>query len=143
MAVERKPFHGARAILMVDGKPVGWMTDVSGEAMFEQAQVKVAGSPKTQHIAIVGVDVTMSCGMVRILTTDPAAEGYLPTMDDDTLINWPSMTALIKDTQDKNKVVYKIIGLVPNRFGFQITARGLAANNMSWTGVELRQESEG
>lgn len=140
---EKKPFHGSRAILTLDGKVVGWMTDISGEAVFETAPVKVCGSPKTQSIPIIGVDVTMTCGAVRILTTDPVADGYLPSMKDEDLINWPAMTALVKDTQDQNKVLYKITGLVPNRFGFQLNARGLCATNQSWSGVELKQESEG
>lgn len=135
-------FHGARAVLAIDGRIVGYMTNCNGGEQITQLPIEVCGDPYAQGHEPVGVTVQFTSGFLRILDTDAVAAGILPKSGALELTEWPEMDALIKDVHDPDRVLYKIEGVKPTNFTFDIQARSLCQQQASFVGRKMKHGSE-
>lgn len=140
MSLGNDIFSGARARLYLNGVLVGHMTEVSGRLTLQQLPLEECGSPIAQAIVTVGSQVELSCAFVRLVTKDAAGQ-LLPKMNDADMLDWEEMTAVVHDLKT-DKPMYQVGGVKPTTFNFQVTARGMVGQNMTWIGRTMQQTSE-
>ena len=142
MANRPRAFSGARAVLVMDGKIVGYMTDCNGGEQIQQMPIDVCGDVFPLGHEPVGVTTNFSAGFVAILDTDMVAQGVQPGATTTEIMDWPEMDALIKDVRDPDKVLFKVEGVAPTSRTFNLSARALCQRQASWGARKMKEGSE-
>jgi hypothetical protein len=145
--VKGKTFTAPRCRIMVDGKIIGWGTNVSFSAPTEYQPVKAIDSIETKELAPVDYSVSGSISTVGIVGTTLKSMGLLPNTGKDAdehllnILQQPEHVLVLMDKAEK-KNLHVITGVKFGEQGLQVAAGGIAGRNVSFQGIRETDESE-
>jgi len=133
-------FSGPRARFKLDGKTVGYAGGVSGEETIDYEPVDVIDLLEVKEHVPVAYRATLNAQMFRIIGNSLKAQGVFPTPS--KILNSVSMTAAIEDAEITGKTIAMFTGVRTAGHTFDITARGLVSENVTFVAIRVADESE-
>jgi hypothetical protein len=137
-----RPFSGPRAKIFVTGAAgrleIGWATNVSGTVTSQNVRIDTLGSAFSREIEPVGVVVTFSADVVRILDTTLVDLGVDPTQGDTTnYVNFPPLEVDVYD-EVGDSVVESISGARMSQRTWSVQARGIMSEQVAFEATKIR-----
>lgn len=133
-------FSGARARFKIDGATVGYAGGVSGEETIEYAPVDVLDLLEIKEHVPVAYRCSLNAQIFRIIGKSLKAQNIFPKPD--KILNSNSMSAAIEDAEVTGKNVAVFTGVRTAGHTFDMTARGLVSENVSFVAIRVSDESE-
>lgn len=140
-------FTGARARFMIDGKKVGFATNVAGSEELQLDPVEVLDNIEVDEFVPVAYRVTFTASLVRIIGETIKSEGFFPksgTSPDEHLTNillQGDMVCVIEDSKTSKKMMTLEQVKMASR-NFTINARGIVGKDVTFVAVRMKDESE-
>lgn len=145
MANESKVLTGCRARFQLQGKKVGYATDVSvRQAINYEAVNTLDDIAVTEHVPV-GYDVSLTAGRVRLIGDTIKSNGWFPSQGKTSaefltnILNTGELTATIEDSIT-GKIVAHVEAVKLSESNVQITARGVVGENVSFVAKRVRDE---
>jgi hypothetical protein len=140
-------FTGARARFSIEGKKVGYATNVSGSTEIEYQPVDVLDNIETEEFAPTAYRVSLQASTVRIVGETLKSQGFFPqsgTSPAEHLQNILMLGDLVCTIEDSKtgKVIMTMEQVKAASENFSINARGIVGADMSFVGVRIKDESE-
>ncbi len=132
-------FSGLRAILSVNGKRIGWCTNVSGSEEITYDEVNVIGDMET-HFVPTGKRVTLSASFVRIVNEDLVSVGLRPPATLEDTITWPAMTMQVLDVH--GNVVYQAEEVKFRSLSFRVDPRAVVGVDVEFVARRIKSTTE-
>lgn len=144
-----RTFSGSRAIFMYNGALIGFASgcDGSEEIMYEPVDT-LDNLAVIEHVPV-GYRVTFRARIFRtiargggIAEENPGSLkeiGIFPRLDQ--MLKLDGVDAVIID-EISQKVIWQIQGCKASQYSFDITARGIVAQDIQFVGIKARDESE-
>jgi len=132
-------FSGARAIFLVNSVPVAFAGGVSGEETVDYEPVDVLGLLEVKEHVPVAYRTSLNAQMFRVIGTSIKQIGILPQLQD--IINSDDLTAAIQDSVTQSTMAL-FQGVRCSGHSFDVTARGLVQENVTFVAIKVQDESE-
>lgn len=132
-------FSGARAIFLINSIPAAFAGGVSGEETVDYEPVDVLGMLEVKEHVPVAYRTSLNAQMFRVIGTSIKKIGILPELQD--IINSDDLTAAIQDSVT-NTTMALFQGVRCSGHSFDITARGLVQENVTFVAIKVQDESE-
>jgi hypothetical protein len=133
-------FSGPRARFKLEGKTIGYAGGVSGEESIDYEPVDVIDLLEVKEHVPVAYRATLNAQVFRIIGNSLKAQGIFPTPS--KIINSSSMTAAIEDAEITGNTIALFTGVRTAGHTFDITARGLVSENVTFVAIRVADESE-
>lgn len=133
-------FSGPRARFKLEGKTIGYAGGVSGEESIDYEPVDVIDLLEVKEHVPVAYRATLNAQIFRIIGNSLKAQGIFPTPS--KIINSSAMTAAIEDAEISGNTIAMFTGVRTAGHTFDITARGLVAENVTFVAIRVADESE-
>ena len=140
MVDTNKYVTGPRAILKVNGAPVGYCTGITIQENVEYQPIEPIGSIHTVEHAEVAYRVTGTCDFVRIFNNNASSNLLWTDMNDFKDGITPLEMEVLDQVQDKT--LYTVFGFKPESRSFRVEGRTLAGENVSWVAKAIKDESQ-
>lgn len=140
-------FTGARARFMIDGKKVGFATNVAGSEELQLDPLELLDNIEVDEFVPVAYRVTFTASLVRIVGETVKSEGYFPksgTSPDEHLTNillQGDMVCVLEDSKTGKKVMTLEQVKMASR-NFTVNARGIVGKDVTFVAVRMKDESE-
>jgi len=140
-------FTGARARFLIDGKKVGFATNVAGSEELQLDPLELLDNIEVDEFVPVAYRVTFTASLVRIVGETVKSEGYFPksgTSPDEHLTNillMGDMVCVLEDSKTGKKVMTLEQVKMASR-NFTVNARGVVGKDVTFVAVRMRDESE-
>lgn len=140
-------FTGARARFSIDGKKVGYATNVSGSEEIEYQPVEVLDNIEVEEFVPVAYRVTFTASMVRIMGETIKSEGFFPTAGTSpeehlqNILLQGDMVCTIEDSKSSSIMMTLEQVKIQSR-NFTISARGIVGKDVTFVAVRMKDESE-
>jgi len=147
MAEKGRTFTGARARFSINGKKVGFATNVSGSEEIEYQPIEVLDNIEIEEFVPVAYRVTFTASMVRIIGETIKSEGFFPqagTSPEEHLTNillQGDMVCTIEDSKS-SRIMMTLEQVKIQSRNFTINARGVVGKDVTFVAVRMRDESE-
>jgi len=143
MAAPSDTFSGARAIFLIDGSPIGFAGGVSGEETIDYEPVDVLNLLRVLEHVPVAYRVSMNAQIFRVINQSIKQQGIMPARngEDLNIINKADLTAAIQD-KVTNETAQLFLGVRCSGHTFDVTARGIVSENVSFVALETMDEFE-
>jgi len=132
-------FSGARAIFLIDSVPVAFAGGVSGEETVEYEPIDVLGMLEVREHVPVAYRTSLNAQVFRVIGNSIKAQGILPRLED--IITSPDLSAAITDTVTRATMAL-FQGVRCSGHTFDVTARGIVQENVTFVAIKVRDESE-
>ncbi len=144
-------FTGARARLTVNGRVVGFATNCTGGEEIQYEPVTVLDNIQVQEFVPVGYTVNFQASRVRLINRSVKSPdvnifpqlGQTPAAHISNILaaEFSEMNAVIEDTV--SGAIFMLLEQVKlASYTFNITARGITGEDMSFVAIRLRDETE-
>lgn len=147
MAEKGRVLTGARARLMANGKKVGYVTQYSVSEELTYEPVEVLDNIETEELVPTGYRVSGSVGTVRLVGETLKSAGYFPSAGKNpethllNILQQADLTLALEDSKTKRTVAL-VEGLKFGGNNLNVSARGITGNDVSFTAIRLKDESE-
>ena len=147
MGQKGRVFTGARARLMIDGKKVGYCTNVAGSEEVQYDPLEVLDNIEVEEFVPVAYRVTFTASLVRIVGETIKSMGLFPksgTSSDDHLKNillMGDMVAVIEDSKTSKKIA-TVEQIKMQSRNFTVNARGMVGKDCTFVATRMKDESE-
>ena len=135
-----KVFSGPRARFSVKDVTIGYAGGVSGEETIDYEPVDVLDLLEVMEHVPVAYRCSLSSQIFRVIGSSLKAQGIFPTLD--KIINSEGMSAKIEDAEGTGNIIAQFIGVRTAGHTFDITARGLVSENVTFVAIRVSDESE-
>jgi hypothetical protein len=142
-------FTGARARFSVNGKKVGWATNVSGSEEIQYEEAEVLDNIQVQEHVPVRYRCTLSCSTIRIVGKTLKSQGFFPKIganSEDLLRNILTNGDLSAMIEDTNAGVTTIIANYEQvkvaSHNWTINATGIVGEDVTFVAIRVKDESE-
>jgi hypothetical protein len=148
MPEKGRVFTGARARFSIDGRKVGYATNVSGSEEIQYDPVEVLDNIEVEEYVPVAYRVTFNASLVRIVGETVKSEGFFPTGGTSTeerlqnILLQPDLVATIEDTKT-NKIICTVEQMKMSSRNFTVNARGIVGKDVTFVCIKMKDESEG
>lgn len=135
-------FSGARARFKVDGVVVGFAGGVSGSESVDYEPVDVLDLLEVKEHVPVAYRATLSAQIFRVIGNSLKQAGIFPGkrgVDDDPVLDALELTCSVEDKQT-GAVVAQFERCKAQEHTFDITARGIVSENVTFVTVRLQDE---
>jgi len=132
-------FSGARAIFLINNVPIAFAGGVSGEETVDYEPVDVLGMLEVKEHVPVAYRTSLNAQMFRVIGQSIKALGILPRLQD--IINSDDLLAALKDTGTVSTMAL-FQGVRCSGHSFDVTARGLVQENVTFVCIKIQDESE-
>lgn len=147
MAEKGRLITGARARFSIEGVKVGYAQSVSLGEEYQVEEVQTLDNIEVEENVIVGYRVTFSCRFFRIINESLKSLGYMPSVgqnSEDHLANVLAsgdLTATLEDTKT-GKLYATVEQVKVTSRNYQTDARGLIGEDVTFSAIRIRDESE-
>ena len=131
---------GARAQLIINGKPVGYATGVNASEDITNVRVNVLGEIDSQEIVPTSRTVNVNCNFVRILDKSLVKEGAWVSGDTDDVLTAPPFTILIMDRVEGN-IIWRIRDARCQTRNWTVDSGGVMSTNVSFEALGMEDET--
>lgn len=132
-------FSGARAVFLINNVPVAFAGGVSGEEMVEHEPVDVLNLLEVREFVPVAYRVSLNAQIFRVVGQSLKKLGILPRQEE--IIFSGDLEAAIQDIVTGNTVAL-FQGVRCGGHSFDITARGIVQENVSFVAIRVLDEFE-
>ncbi len=132
-------FSGARAIFLINNVPIAFAGGVSGEETVDYEPVDVLGMLEVKEHVPVAYRTSLNAQMFRVIGQSIKALGILPRLQD--IINSDDLLAALQDTVTGSTMAL-FQGVRCSGHSFDVTARGLVQENVTFVTIKIQDESE-
>ena len=148
MAEKGRLFTGARARFLIEGKKVGYATDVSGGEEIEYFPIEILDNIRVEeHVPVAYRVVGFTARTFKIVGETLKSLGHFPSLGNSVeehlnniLING-DLVCTIEDNQTGQTIAtFRQVKVASTNF--QITARGVVGEDISFVAISLADESE-
>lgn len=134
-------FSGPRARFKVNGNVVAYAGGVSGEETIDYEPVDVIDLLEIKEHVPVAYRCSLNAQIFRVIGKSLKQRGIFPTPD--KIINSESMSAAIEDAEGvPSQIIAQFTGVRTAGHTFDVTARGLVSENVSFVAIRVSDESE-
>lgn len=132
-------FSGARARFKVDGNVVGFAGGVSGTESIDYEPVDVLDLLEVREFVPVAYRATLNAQIFRVIGKSLKALGILPT--EENILTSGDLTCTVEDRLTGNTMA-QFEACKCQEHAFDITARGIVSENVTFVTIRLRDEFE-
>ena len=122
---------GSELLLFVDDVNVGFVTDVSVGQNLAVQQIEAFGDDLPQELRATGMTTTVSFGHVNIINQPLSTTAIFPRALSGNIVAFEPKDLILVE-KATGTVRWRITQCMPTMRGFQVGARSLAAENVSW-----------
>jgi hypothetical protein len=132
---------------MVDGKIIGWGTNVTVNVVHEHQDVDVIDSLETVEYAPISYKVSGTIGTVGVVGSTYKSMGLVPMTGKDAeehllnVLQDPDHSLVLMDKAESRNIV-TITKVKFMTHGFNLAAGGIAGRNVEWRAIRETDESE-
>jgi hypothetical protein len=149
MGQKGRVFTGCRARFMIEGKKVGYATNVSGSEEVQYDPLEVLDNVEVEEFVPVAYRVTFTASLVRIVGETIKSLGLFPKTGNTTedhlknILLQGDMSAVIEDTGTSPATkVCTVEQMKMQSRNFTINARGMVGKDCTFVATRMRDESE-
>lgn len=132
-------FSGARSRFKIDGAIVGFAGGVSGSESIDYEPVDVLNLLEVKEFVPVAYRATLSAQIFRLVGNSLKAQGIFPT--EENILTSGDLTCTIEDRLTGNTIA-QFEECKAQEHTFDITARGIVSENVTFVTIRLRDEFE-
>ena len=132
-------FSGARARFKFDDVTVGYASGVSGEETIDYEPVEVLDLLEVREHVPVAYRTTLSAQIFRVFGDSLKNQGIFPRTQDIITLN--AMSAAIEDKINSDTLAL-FTGVRTSGHTFDVTARGIVSENVTFVAIKVQDESE-
>ena len=141
----KKPqvFSGPRALFHVNETPIGYASNVSGEETVDYEPVEVLDLLEVREHVPVAYRTSLNAAIFRVIGSSIKAMGMFPSIQD--LITSDAMSASIENAVAVNGErgsTAQFSGVRCAGHTWDVTARGLTSDNVTFVAIKVLDESE-
>lgn len=139
---------GPRARLSIDGKKVGWATNVSWTERIEYEEVEVLDNIRVQEHAPVRYRVSVSLGEIVISSKTLKSQGFFPRTGQSSeahlreILILGALVATVEDTSGSGPPLATFEDFRVAEQTVSITAGGVAGRDVTAVAISVRDQSE-
>jgi hypothetical protein len=142
MATPPSALVGARAILSIDGKPVGVFTQVSYGITYGTNPIYILGRFNAAEIVTTDMGtVEIDCSGLRVFDRGPHVVASVPKLQD-LLNNSNEVVLTITDRQNPKGAALLTVLCKPTSYSSSTSARGIYSLDVHFSGVTIADESD-
>ena len=147
MAEKGRIITGARARFSINGKKIGYATNVAGSEEIEYQPVEVLDNIEVEEFVPTAYRVTFTASLVRIVGETLKSEGLFPksgSSPEDHLTNillQGDMVCTLEDSKT-SKILMTLEQVKIQSRNFTINARGIVGKDVTFVATRMRDESE-
>lgn len=134
-------FSGARARFKVDGNIIGFAAGVSGSESIDYEPVDVLDLLEVREFVPVAYRATLSAQIFRVIGKSLKALSIFPRADDTNILTSGDLTCTVEDKITGNTMA-QFESCKCQEHTFDITARGIVSENVTFVTIRLRDEFE-
>lgn len=134
-----KTFSGARALFLIDSKPVAYAAGVSGEETIDYEPVDVLSLLEVREFVPVAYRTSLSAQVFRVVGDSLKALGILPRQED--IITSGDLEAAIQD-RITSKTIALFQGVRCSGHSWSVTARGIVQEDVNFVAIRVKDEFE-
>lgn len=147
MAEKGRVFTGARARFLLEGKKVGYATNVAGSEELQYDPIEVLDNIQVEEHVAIAYRVTFTASIVRIIGETIKSLGYFPQQGsnpDDHLRNILLAGELVAVIQDNKtgKAMMTLEQVKVASHNFTVNARGVVGQDLTFVAIRMKDESE-
>lgn len=132
-------FSGARALFSIDGNIVAFAGGVSGEEMVDYEAVDVLSFLEVKEHVPVAYRASLNAQVFRVVGSSLKQRNIMPLQDN--IITSKDLLATIQD-KITNNVIALFTGVRCSGHTFDVTARGVVQENVTFVAIKVQDESE-
>jgi hypothetical protein len=132
-------FSGARARFKVDGAIVGFAGNVSGSESIDYEPVDVLDLLEVREFVPVAYRATLNAQVFRVIGSSLKALGIFPV--EENILTSGDLTCTVEDRLTGNTMA-QFEGCKAQEHSFDISARGIVSENVTFVTIRLRDEFE-
>ena len=132
-------FSGARARFKVDGVPVGWAGGVSGSESIDYEPIDVIDLLEVREFVPVAYRATLSAQVFRVIGQSLKAVGIFPV--EENILTRGDLTCTGEARLTGNPMA-QFESCKASEHSFDISARGIVSENVTFVTIRLRDEFE-
>lgn len=132
-------FSGARARFKVDGRLVGFAGGVSGSESIDYEPVDVLDLLEVREYVPVAYRTTLNAQIFRVIGDSLKAQGIFPVQEN--ILTSGDLTCTVEDSLTGNTPM-QFEGCKAQEHSFDVTARGIVSENITFVSIRLRDEFE-
>lgn len=132
-------FSGARAIFFINGLEIGFAGGVSGEEQVEYEPVDVLNLLEVREHVPVAYRTSLNAQIFRVVGRSLKAQGIMPVQEE--IITSGDLEAAVQDNVSA-QTVQLFQGVRCSGHSFDITARGIVQENVSFVAIRTLDEFE-
>lgn len=138
-------FSGARAIFLIDGIRVGFAGGVSGEEVIDYEPIDVLNQLEVEEHVPVAYRCSLSAQVFRVINSPLKKFGdsnqeIFPKQSN--ILSTDEFTATIEDDLIEGVIMAQFEGVKASGHTFDVSARGVVSENISFVAIRLKDESE-
>ncbi len=140
-------FTGARARFSVQGKKVGWATNVSGSEEIQYDEAEVLDNIQVQEHVPVRYRVTLSMSQIRIVGKTLKSEGFFPKIGANAeehlrnILTNGDLVATVEDNETGTLIAtYEQVKVASHNW--TINATGIVGEDVTFVAIRSKDESE-
>lgn len=140
-------FTGARARLSINGKKVGWATNVSGSEEVQYDEAEVLDNIQVQEHVAVRYRASLSMSQIRIVGQTLKSQGFFPKLganSDEHLRNILTSGDLVATIEDNETgdilATYEQVKVASHNWS--INATGIVGEDVTFVAIRVKDESE-
>lgn len=147
MGAKGRVLTGARARLMINGQPVGYVSGFSAEENIQYDEVEALDNIRVEEHVPTRYRVRGNCRFVRLVGETGKSRGHFPKVGanpSEHLSNILGMGTLTINVEDSktNNLVGQVEDVKFGSNGWNVDAGGIAGHNMEFVASVLRDETE-
>ena len=132
-------FSGARARFKIDGNIVGFAGGVSGSESVDYEPIDVLDLLEVREFVPVAYRATLSAQIFRVIGNSLKQAGIFPAENDTAILAAEDLTCSVEDKQTGDTMA-QFEKCKAQEHTFDITARGIVSENVTFVTVRLRDE---
>jgi len=147
MSVPTDVFSGARARFKVDSNVIGFAGGVSGSESVDYEPVDVINLLEVREFVPVAYRATLNAQIFRVIGQGVKSLGLMPRNPEASgggvsgVLNSPDLECSVEDRITQNNIA-TFLGCRLQEHSFDITARGIVSENVTFVTIKLREEFE-
>jgi hypothetical protein len=132
-------FSGARAVFKINGANVGFAGGVSGEEQIDYEPVDVLNLLEVREHVPVAYRTSLNAQIFRVVGNSLKVRGIMPIQEE--IITSGDLEAVVQDSVS-GTTVQLFEGVRASGHSFDITARGIVQENVSFVAIRVKDEAE-
>lgn len=132
-------FSGARARFKIDGNIIGFAGGVNGSESIDYEPIDVLDLLEVREFVPVAYRATLSAQIFRVIGQSVKALGIFPTQEN--ILTSGDLTCAVEDVKTGNTMA-QFEACKAQEHSFDITARGIVSENVTFVTIRLRDEFE-